>query len=123
MPTNPKPIATALHAVGPPLLLFCPDLRGWHVGRWFDGRWAASNTATTVLVPTHWMNLPPSPTALAMHTLSARALGGLVKALFRRIFGDPKLQAEGKMDQVTNTVGSMKDSMRNESRRNERPEV
>ena len=52
---------------------------------------------------------------------SARTLGGRVKEFFGRLFGDAKLQAEGKLDQaggkVQNTVGGLKDSVRDDERR------
>jgi uncharacterized protein YjbJ (UPF0337 family) len=52
---------------------------------------------------------------------SARTLGGRVKEFFGRMFGDSKLRAEGKMDQtggrIQNTVGGLKDSLRDEDRR------
>jgi uncharacterized protein YjbJ (UPF0337 family) len=51
----------------------------------------------------------------------AKTLGGRVKEFFGRMFGDTKLRAEGKMDQtegrVQNTVGGLKDSLRDEDKR------
>jgi uncharacterized protein YjbJ (UPF0337 family) len=50
---------------------------------------------------------------------SAKTLMGRVKEAAGRLFGDSKLQAEGKGDKVEgkiqNTVGGVKDSLRNRS--------
>jgi uncharacterized protein YjbJ (UPF0337 family) len=52
---------------------------------------------------------------------SAKTLGGRMKEFFGRMFGDSKLRAEGKVDQaevrIQNTVGGLKDSLRDEDRR------
>jgi uncharacterized protein YjbJ (UPF0337 family) len=52
----------------------------------------------------------------------AKTLGGRVKEFFGRMFGDTKLRTEGKMDQaegrIQNTVGGLKDSLRDDGRRN-----
>ena len=52
---------------------------------------------------------------------SAKTFGGRVKKFFGRMFGDTKLRGEGKMDQaegkIQNTVGGLKDSMREDGRR------
>ncbi|WP_262269086.1 CsbD family protein [Microvirga yunnanensis] len=51
----------------------------------------------------------------------AKTLGGRVKEFFGRILGDTKLRTEGRMDQVEgkiqNTVGGIKDSLRDDGRR------
>ncbi len=53
---------------------------------------------------------------------SAKTLSGRVKKFFGRIFGDTKLRSEGRMDQaegkIQNTVGGLKDSLRDDGRRN-----
>jgi uncharacterized protein YjbJ (UPF0337 family) len=53
---------------------------------------------------------------------SAKTLGGRMKEFLGRMFGDTKLRAEGKMDQaegrIQNTVGGLKDSLREDGRRN-----
>ena len=50
---------------------------------------------------------------------SAKTIVGRVKDFFGGLFGDSKLKAEGKMDQlegkVQNTVGGVKDAMRDDS--------
>ena len=53
---------------------------------------------------------------------SGKTLGGRVKEFLGRMFGDTKLRTEGKMDQaegrIQNTVGGLKDSLRDDGRRN-----
>ena len=44
-----------------PLLLFCPEEGGWHVGVSFEGRWVDLATLSIELEPTCWMPLPPEP--------------------------------------------------------------
>jgi hypothetical protein len=56
-----RPIDTAKHNDEEPLLLFCPDQGGWHTGIWFDGKWQDFTTMSEVLLPTHWMPVPPDP--------------------------------------------------------------
>lgn len=50
-----------------------------------------------------------------------KTLGGRVKELFGRMFGDAKLRTEGKLDQgegrIQNAVGGLKDSLREDERR------
>ena len=52
----------------------------------------------------------------------AKTLGGRVKEFFGRVFGDNKLRSGGRMDQaagkIQNTVGELKDSLRDDSGRN-----
>jgi uncharacterized protein YjbJ (UPF0337 family) len=52
---------------------------------------------------------------------SAKTLGGRVKDFFGRMFGDNKLRAEGRIDQtegrIQNTVGGLKDGLRESGRR------
>lgn len=52
---------------------------------------------------------------------SVKNLGGRVKEFFGRMFGDSKLRTEGRMDQaegkIQNTVGGIKDSLRDDGRR------
>ena len=52
---------------------------------------------------------------------AARNIGGKIKEGVGKITGDEKLQAEGKADQVAgkvqNTVGGVKDSLRDADRR------
>lgn len=51
----------------------------------------------------------------------AKTLGGRVKEFFGRMLGDTKLRTEGRMDQaegkIQNTVGGVKDSLRDDGRR------
>ena len=53
---------------------------------------------------------------------SGKTLGGRVKEFLGRMFGDTRLRTEGKMDQaegrIQNTVGGLKDSLRDDGRRN-----
>jgi uncharacterized protein YjbJ (UPF0337 family) len=53
--------------------------------------------------------------------LILKTLGGRVKEFFGRMFGDTKLRTEGRMDQaegkIQNTIGGLKDSLRDDSRR------
>jgi hypothetical protein len=44
-----------------PLLLFCPEEGGWHVGVFFEGQWVDLASLTIKLEPTHWMPIPPEP--------------------------------------------------------------
>ncbi len=52
---------------------------------------------------------------------SFKTFGGRVKDFFGRMFSDTKLRTEGKTDQaegrIQNTVGGMKDSLREDGRR------
>src|SRR5829696_5262441 len=43
------------------LLLYCPEQGGWHVGRWLVEKWAATVAPEHLLKPTHWMDVPASP--------------------------------------------------------------
>ena len=47
---------------------------------------------------------------------AARTIGGRVKELFGRLFGDEKLKAQGRADQVAgkvqNAVGGIKDALK-----------
>jgi uncharacterized protein YjbJ (UPF0337 family) len=47
---------------------------------------------------------------------ASRTIGGRLKEFFGRLFGDEKLKAEGRTDQVAgkvqNTVGGIKDTIR-----------
>jgi uncharacterized protein YjbJ (UPF0337 family) len=51
----------------------------------------------------------------------AKTFSGRMKEFFGRLFGDTKLRSEGRMDQaegkIQNTVGGIKDSLREDSRR------
>lgn len=53
---------------------------------------------------------------------AARNIGGKIKEGVGKLTGDEKLKAEGKADQVAgkvqNTVGGIKDSLRDSDRRN-----
>ncbi len=53
---------------------------------------------------------------------AARNIGGKIKEGVGKLTGDEKLKAEGKADQVAgkvqNTVGGIKDSLRDADRRN-----
>ena len=53
---------------------------------------------------------------------AARNIGGKIKEGVGKLTGDEKLKAEGKADQVTgkvqNTIGGIKDSLRDADRRN-----
>ena len=59
------PIATAPknnpEDEAPPLLLFCPEQGGWHVGIYWEGRWVLHFDVGCELEPTHWLPCPPEP--------------------------------------------------------------
>ena len=62
---TPDPISTAPQDDDRPLLLFCPEPGGWHIGVWFLGKWLAYIDTSVVLFPTHWLPVPPDPPAAA----------------------------------------------------------
>ncbi len=44
-----------------PLMLYCPEQGGWHVGVWHDGHWTDFASLSVALAPVRWMPLPPAP--------------------------------------------------------------
>jgi hypothetical protein len=54
-------IATAPQEPGRALLLYCPKQGGWQAGEWYQGEWTDTLTRVRSLKPTHWMDIPPSP--------------------------------------------------------------
>jgi len=52
---------------------------------------------------------------------SARTVGGRLKEFFGRLFGDAKMQADGKIEKaegkVQNTIGGLKDTLRSDEPR------
>jgi hypothetical protein len=59
--TDRKPIDTAPHEEDEPLLVFCPEQGGWHIGIWFNEKWVDYLTTLEDLEPTHWLPVPPDP--------------------------------------------------------------
>jgi hypothetical protein len=57
---KPQPIETAPKLPNSPLLLYCPNQGGWHIGEWIALRWT-DPASWQFLSPTHWIEMPDAP--------------------------------------------------------------
>ena len=57
----PQVIDTAPRDAATTLLVYCPDLGGWHTAEWLGAKWLDSVTLSHELQPTHWTIVPDNP--------------------------------------------------------------
>jgi len=57
---KPQPIESAPKLPNRPLLLYCPNQGGWHIGEWIALRWT-DPASWQFLSPTHWTEMPEAP--------------------------------------------------------------